>query len=547
MLSATRLLRRISLSFLGRPPSTADYEPLLAAASDAEREAILDKTIDAILESPEFYRTMVEFGREWMALPAIPATADEPEYVASQQINLGPCPMGTTHEGVFAMYNIYAPGMAPCSGLEADGTPVSPKTVEPWWAPGTTVQVIGQAANDASVMMKDGKPVDCGAGLTSSGEAGCGCGKNLVYCHPADGPGYANWKIYLMGNPDAQRRLLWEEPARLIAHIAWHDKPLSDIVTGSYSVGPVEVQVAYVRAGRRTGATQLDDDQSWWRPEAFTTPVDPDHDSTDPKAWREFEVPSRNPYLLAQRDYHFDPRTEPPGSMKGIPAAGALTTIGMLGAFPRERVRAARMLETFACETFIPPPADQSFNAYERDPAAEGPCQHCHTRIDPAAIHFKRFGKMGDVGGAYVIPGVGNWTFPAGWATGEYPYNNDPFAHWNRWWQPDSRMTPVTEAEAMANPEARFIDFLPPDQALLGAVSDGTVGPLGFGKLIVAAGAFDRCAVLKLHERFAGRAIVETEEKGYRDLLISEFVTGGRTVRAFLKALTKTEVFRRGL
>src|SRR5262249_41612467 len=161
------------------------------------------------------------------------------------------------------------------------------------------------------------------------------------------------------------------------------------------SVGPVELQVAYVAAGRRTGAVQLDKDDSWWRPEKFEGPVDPGHDAKDPWAWREFQVSKRHPYLLADRDYKFDPRREPRGSMKGIPAAGVLTMIGMLGAYPRERVRAARMLEAFACESFIPPPADQTFNPYVSDPAAEGPCQVCHTRIDPAAIHFKRWTRLG--------------------------------------------------------------------------------------------------------------------------------------------------------
>ena len=123
---------------------------------------------------------------------------------------------------------------------------------------------------------------------------------------------------------------------------------------------------------------------------SFDTPVDPGHDKLDAWAWREFQVPARNPYFLADRAYKFDPRVEPRGSMKGIPAAGILTMIGMLGAYPRERVRAARMLETFACESFIPPPADQTFNPYKDDPASAGPCQVCTRAIDPAAIHFKR-------------------------------------------------------------------------------------------------------------------------------------------------------------
>jgi len=344
---------------------------------------------------------------------------------------------------------------------------------------------------------------------------------------------------------------LWEEPARLVAHLAWYDRPLTDIVLGSTSVGPVELQAAYVREGRRTGATSLDADDSWWRPSKFAGLVDPFHDAMDPKAWREFDVSARNPYFLADRNYKFDPRVEPRGSMKGVPAAGALTMIGMLGSYPRERVRAARMLETFACENFVPPPADATFNPYNGDPAASGPCQTCHTRIDPAAIHFKRWSKLGnDIdldNGRYMLLGVGNWTFDDAWTKGQWPYSGDPFLHWIQWFKPGSKMTPVSMADAQANPETRFIDYLPPDQTLLGQASDGTVGPLGFAKMVVASGAFDRCAVIRLHDRFGGRALDRTQEAGYIDTLVGKFVAGGRKVRPFLKELVKSDVFRRGL
>jgi hypothetical protein len=225
--------------------------------------------------------------------------------------------------------------------------------------------------------------------------------------------------------------------------------------------------------------------------------------------------------------------------------------IGMLGSNTRERVRAARMLETFACESFIPPPADQMFNPYVSDPAVEGPCQACHSRIDPAAIHFKRWSKKGHSpdldGGGYFMPGVGNWTIDDKWTTSEYPYASDPYLHWVQWWKPDTKMTPVSQADADENPETRFIDYLPPDQTLLGQKSDGTVGPLGFAKMVVASGAFDKCAVRRLHERFGGRAIDPAKEHGYLDTLVEKFVKGDRKVRPFVKELTRSDVFRRGL
>jgi hypothetical protein len=346
--------------------------------------------------------------------------------------------------------------------------------------------------------------------------------------------------------------MLWEEPARLIAHVAWYDRPLTDIIMGSYSVGPVELQAAYVRQGRRTGATQLDADDSWWRTSKLSGPTDPEHATPgDPGAWREFQIPQRDPYLLADRNYTFDPRYQPRGSMKGVPAAGVLTMLGVLGTYTRERVRAARMLEAFAAEEFIPPSADQMFNPYVSDPAAEGPCQVCHSRIDPAAIHFKRFTREGTNisfdHGKYIMAAVGNWTYPDTWVTGQYPYDRDPFLHWAQWFRPSSRLTPIAAADAMSNPEARFIDYLPADQTLLGQTSDGTVGPLGFAKLVVAAGAFDKAAVRRLHARFGGRPIDSTAEPDYLNGLVQSFVANGRQVRPFIRTLMKSDTFRRGL
>jgi hypothetical protein len=532
---------------MGRAPVASEYQALLDAKDEAASQVILDKAVDDALASPVFYEVMRDLGREWMALSSIVNVADAPDYVASQQNNIAPCPAGTTYEGAFATYNTFDPGKAPCSGKEVDGTDALIKDIEPWWAPGTKVTVIGYSANEATSVTQDGTTYDCGVQRGST----CGCGPHLAYCHLSNAVGYGNYQIFTLGNPEGQRRLLWEEPARLIAHVAWHDRPLSDILLGNYSVGPVEVQAAYVRAGRRGGATQLDTDDSWWKPQSFTGAVDPGHDSTDPWAWREFAISARNPYLLADRDYKFDPREEPRGSMKGVPSAGILTMIGMLATNLRERVRAARMLETFACESFIPPPATQEFNAYVSDPATEGPCQACHTRIDPAAIHFKRWSKQGaniDLdGGRFLMTGIGNGTFDDKWTTGVYPYNRDPYLHWVQWWKPETKMTPISKADAEKNPEARFIDFLPPDQTLLGQTSDGTVGPLGFGKMVVASGAFDRCAVTRLHERFGGRPLDPAQEPGYIDTLVEKFVKGGRKVRPFLKELTRTDVFRRGL
>ncbi len=145
------------------------------------------------------------------------------------------------------------------------------------------------------------------------------------------------------------------------------------------------------------------------------------------------------------------------------------------------------------------------------------------------------------------MPGVGSaWQWDPVWRTGAWPYGNEPFAQWNKWYRPGSRLTPATEAEAAANPYALFLDFLPPEDTLLGQVSDGTIGPLGFAKMIVAAGAFDKCVVRRVHERVMGRDIDPATESGYLDELTSEFVANGRLVRPFIKSLTESIYFRKG-
>ncbi|MBU8898895.1 hypothetical protein KRR26_25105 [Corallococcus sp. M34] len=546
-LAPSRVLRRASLALRGTPPTDDEYAALEAAGDATAQQAYVDAFVDQTLHDPVFYRTMFEQARDWFNIPLVPSTADAPEYGVQQQRALMPCPASSAKAGA---WRYFRGDTAACDGVKADGTPVAEISIEPWWAPGTTARLVGLAANVANtgVGSENGNPVpvDC----VKSGPVGtCGCGPNGISCH-ADYQQYTGFEDYLPYAEQGQRRLVSEEPARLYAHLVWHDRPMTDLILGSYSVGPSNLQAAYVMQGLAGGMSDLRTDDSWWRPERFSSaPVDPLHSPGDPKAWREFQVPARNPFLLADRDYRYDPRsvTTP---MRGIPAAGMLTTAGFLSGYPRERVRGARALETLACEV-LAPPMGQKFNEYRRDPGSEGPCQHCHRRLDPAAIHFKRYAKLGSAsegfGAEYLMPGVGTkWHWPVRWRQGVYPYGVDPFSHWNRWYVADTKLTPITPAQEQANPEAVFIDFLPPDQTLLGQVSDGTVGPLGFAKLIVAAGAFDKCVVRHLHAQVLGRDIDPATEAGYLDTEVSRYIAGGRKVRPYIKSLTQSELFRRG-
>lgn len=546
LLSPARLLARASFVLRGTAPTDEELDALLSAGDQTAQLAFVDRFVDTTLGDPIFYRTMFELARDWLNVPLVPNDADAPEYGPEQQRALTRCDATTARAGAWHYYrDDYG---VSCSGKKKDGTPVDEITVEPWWAPGTEVKLVGAAASTSAKgsTLSQGNPItiDC----NGRPEGTCGCGPHAVGCH-AD-QGYAGWPAYVSWNPDGHRRLLSEEPARLFAHIAWFDRPATDLIANSYSVGPTRTQAAYVNQGIAGGVLSLLEDDSWWRPARYDgAPVDPFHKAGDPAGWREFQVPKLNPFILADRNYTFDPRIEK-GPMKGTPAAGMLTGLGFLDALPRERLRAARALENLACEVLAPPIA-LKFNEYRRDPATEGPCQHCHMRIDPAAIHFKRWAKHGGAfegwGASYYQPGIGTaWHWPKSWRTGAYPYGGDPFSHWNRWYVHDTAMTPVKQPPIDENPEVVFIDFLPPDQTLLGQKSDGTVGPLGFAKMIIAAGAFDRCLVRKLHGQVLGRDLDPAREAGYLDALTKMFVDAGRKIRPFVKELTRSELFRRG-
>jgi hypothetical protein len=548
-MSFTRLLRRVSLTLTGRTPSSEAYDAMAAATTDEARQALIDKTIDEALASTAFYRSMVAFGHDWISVGWYANGFNEGTYHGSQSANIEPCEGGTVHAGKWRVAG---------DENECDNSAIEVNAVEPWWALGTSIQVIGRAGTGVrGYTASDSSNIDCG--LVEHGywdnlfkddpDNQCSCGPNLVYCHPYSG--FANGTSH---DPALAGMQVWEEPARFLAHVVWHDRPLTDLVLANYTVAPLRLRHLYVRHGRQNPDHKaLDDDHSWYEG-PFNAPADPEHQGSDPLAWNEVVVEKLQPDMLAltadksasgslDRTYAYDPRTTTE-EIEGMPSAGVLTMAGSMASFARERVRAARFIEIFSCRQFVPPPGDVTFNEFDRDPATTGTCQHCHRTMDPAAIFFKRWSFRGSgTGGTFaVLGGVGPYRF-----TASSNLNYDPYERWVAQFLPDTVMTPVTQAQFEANPETLLIDFMPEGTLLFGEQGDGTVGPLGFGKILVTSGEFDQCVVRKLYERFVGRAIDTTTEMGYLEALRKVFVDGERKVRPFVRHILATEDFRRGL
>ena len=140
------------------------------------------------------------------------------------------------------------------------------------------------------------------------------------------------------------------------------------------------------------------------------------------------------------------------------------------------------------------------------------------------------------------IGGIGPWRIDA-----SQNLLLEPYVRWTQAFVPDTVMTPISQADIDQNPEAILIDFLPSGSTLFGQQGDGTVGPLGFGKILVKSGELDRCAVQRIYERFVGRRLDPTMEAGFIEALAAEFVSQNRSVRAFVRSVMHTPDFRRGL
>jgi hypothetical protein len=566
-LSPTRLMRRLSLSLRGIEPSPEEYAAAIEAATQGAFADHFAGNVEAYLYSDAWRAQMLSFGHDYLGIGDYKAGTIEGSpalnWMGGQSVRLEPCAVGTLHAGAMGHFR---PDSHPGADHPAacDDPAARLDTVEPWWAPGTTITTIGRAGTGVrNYIAADGVTViDCG--VTYQGEVTfpdiytlggqCSCGPNLVYCYPEMGRSYvppdpvADANRYETDShpmyENSARRLVYEEPARYFAFLADQDMPMSDLVTGDYTVAPRKLQHAYVRWARMNGANASLDDSTWWR--------------TASNDWSQ-PVPtsSLHPNLLDDRSYAFDPRVDD-GDPAGIPSAGVLTMLGPNGWFPRERIRAARWLETFACRDFAAPDPSIQFPAFTGDPYASGSCMHCHQTIDPAAIHFKRIDMESEYakhGWAYVnLGGVGGWSWrKQGAVSYEAPLVPggrvylEPYRRWTNQFSANTFLTPVSQDRLTANDDARLIDFLPPGEHLLGQESDGTIGPLGFGKMVVSSGQFDSCAVRRVFERVAGRKMDVSLDAALQRDMVDHFVSHNRQLRELIRFIVQRDEFRRGI
>jgi hypothetical protein len=514
-LTSTRQLRRAYLALTLQEPDVERYEALLESS---DPDAFIEQEVELLLEGQAFHDNLMDWGHEYIPIPSYPEA--NPVWRSSKSSHSDFCEVDTLHANAIGIFGHLGDDPAICNDPD-----IRVEMVVPWWAPSTLVKVIGQAANpDLTFEGQDCSVSTIGLNWVKPIVQGCGCGPHLTFCH-RQWPGDRFERGYgavtrLDGNdhhPNSQKRSLHDEPARFLAYLVTQERDFSDLILSDYTIVDRGLYHMYARQGHHSQVyPERASDVAWI------------NDFTSPDHWREVKFSEMHPHLLDDPNYAFDPRVDA-GDPAGLPSSGVLTMLGPMAAWPRPRVRAARWLESLACDEFSPPETPIAFPPYRFDPATQGVCMHCHVRLDAAALSFKR---TFDRGGS--IAGIGAWKIQ----------NLVSYSGARRRFEtsmlPGTVMTPVTEAQIEANTNVRLIDFMPSGQLLLGQESDGTIGPRGFAKVLLASGAFDQCAVRRAYTRFGGRSFDLGVDADELQQHVDTFVGSGRDMKSLIRDIVLT-------
>ncbi len=187
-LETSRMVRRIQLSLLGRPPTIAELDAIENKDTAEAQQAALAELIEGDLNSVEFYRESMRFAHDWFRVGAhnVNANISHNYFTGHLAIELHLCPATSLHAGSLGLFNNYPEYGDPRS--TCDDPAAKKNMVQPWWAPDTTVSVLGRAgsATPQDAVRKDGL-YDCGvanvgdrSNLPSDRTPNptCGCGPN---------------------------------------------------------------------------------------------------------------------------------------------------------------------------------------------------------------------------------------------------------------------------------------------------------------------------------------------------------------------------------
>ena len=453
-----RLLRRLSLDLRQQLPS---YEEYLALDDESDIPKAL---IDDWLASDAFRQTMRRFHEDllWPSLNGVSLT-DVNARIAIQ--NARYVLLGQGRKRTFRGGN----GTQTCGNFEQtefnpDGSPIPREEttpdglpfqqdgwvwVEPYWAPGTQVQVCAFDAQAASV----GQFADC-ATLDGMSDPKCGCGPNLRHC-------------YGEGAESAFRDDMREQLGRLVDDIAVGGRPYSELVTTrrQWVNGRYEFWRKYM-------GPMVSINKTW------NVPGPGDAPTSEAPSFSDLE------WRLVERSGHH---------------AGVQTMPAFLLRFQTNRSRANRFRTVFTSQYFVPAEgaAAEGCSDDTTDLTNRCVCQTCHQVLEPLAAHFAEFVEAGLSAFDHDI----------------YPVNHDTCANLEQLPEPQRRRIAATcrRFYVMEDGEPNIGTLIPWQYADGDGQLHQTIaaniasGPLGLGESTIASGLFHTSTVRNMFRFLMGR------------------------------------------
>lgn len=482
--SQLQYLRRMSLDLRGRLPN---YDELASVVANGSVDPAM---IEAMVDSEDFVSQMRVHHRDLLWTN-----------IANQRISGAQWDLSTTQRGgvgpmfVRTRARLYRGDVTPCLDEAARFDPqtneilttVDPSNpsirregwveLEPYWAPGTAVQV---CAFDAQSTLRIPNPRGRGdVSCAQSIAAGCGCGENLQWC-----------QTRVAGTAGLITESMNEQLLRSIDTIVREDRPYSDIVlTKDLDLnGPLS---HWLRHQTQTGGATLPAGAQQNHPV-------PEIGFNEVSTWQ----------TVQRADGH----------------SGILTMPAFLLKFGSDRGRANRFYNAFLCQDFvsndtIPPSTDPCHD--QSDLTQRCGCKGCHVALEPAAAHWGRWAEAG------LLP-LNEDVFPR--------YSEicaDPSRAGNAICQ----LFYFTSNDAADTSDEAFVGQL---KAYVYAdetrVNNIAAGPEGIAQQAVDSGAFARCTTKRMWQLFMARD-PSPEEAETIDGLADQLVRNGFKLKPLIKTL----------
>jgi len=487
-------LRALSLDIRGTVASPEEHAAVEAAGEVSE------ETIDAWLDSPEFAQRVVRRHRAllWSNIENVTRLYHFRRSMSQSD--------GLWHQTNRSTENVYRGGTAavdcrdepmvtlPDGSIEVDADGREGYVmVEPFWAPGTSIKVCGFDAQTEPVS-PSGR--DC-ASREAIGDAGCGCGPNLRWCHTS-----AVRSAVLRAFSD-------ELEQRIVAHMQ-ADEPYHELLTSrrGFVNGPLTYFWRYHRNSSNNvnltpGAMEVDT-----LPEA----------SIDRAGGVAFDDSEWTPTTLPEEH------------------AGLLTHPSYLLRFQTNRARANRFFDAFLCEPFQPPeggiPLDDPVAAAQPDVQQRPGCNYCHAILEPAAAHWGRWTQQG---GGFLTPEV-------------FPEFQQECYDCGVGVEPCSDVCRNNYVIRALSPEEegnlgrlRAFAFLRDEHRPY--VEEGPSGLVRDG---LSDGRFTSCSVRRTAQWMLGRELSDEEEAWSRELT-EAFLASSFRYRDLVRAIVTSDTYRRAL